>query len=220
MFDLHTHHLKKDAIVNLAPCDVLDVDFAKTDFFYSVGVHPMFLENAEEQLKIVSDIASDERIKFIGEIGLDKRNENLDLQRQIFEQQLQIATDAKKPVIIHCVRAVNEVLDIARHFDGLPLVFHGFRGKPQLAEQILNAGAYISLGEKSLLVPETVRVIPDNRLFVETDESEMPIELIVEKVANLRKTDVKSLENVIKKNILSCVLEQNLYIFTEKQQIT
>lgn len=63
-------------------------------------------------------------------------------------------------------------------------VVHGFRGKPQLAKQLLNAGFAISYGEH--FNPESVAVTPLDKLCIETDESEMPIEEIYKKIATIK----------------------------------
>ena len=64
----------------------------------------------------------------------------------------------------------------------MPWIIHGFRGKPQLAQQLLNNGFYISLGEH--FNPQTVTIIPTNRLLFETDESTLDINTIIENIKN------------------------------------
>jgi TatD DNase family protein len=62
----------------------------------------------------------------------------------------------------------------------MPWIIHGFRGKPQLARQLINQGFYISLGE--LFNPQTATIIPTNRLLFETDESTLDIDTIIERI--------------------------------------
>jgi len=201
-FDIHTHKAKENAVVNLMPIDVQNIDWQNTNLQFSIGIHPLFIENADEQLKIVSQCLSHSQVKFIGEIGLDKRFENLNEQQNVFERQMQLAEDFKKPVIVHCVRAINEVLAIAKNFPSVKLIFHGFRGKPQLAKQILNAGYFLSFGEKSLLSADTISFVPQNKIFVETDESEISIEEIYRKIAEIKGISVHELCDAVKENIV------------------
>ena len=67
----------------------------------------------------------------------------------------------------------------------MPWIIHGFRGKPQLAQQLLNKGFYISLGEK--FNPETVSIIPVDRLLFETDESPLNINKIIDNITIYHK---------------------------------
>ena len=70
-------------------------------------------------------------------------------------------------------------------------IVHGFRGKPQLAGQLLKAGIDLSFGEK--FNPESIQITPIERLFIETDESAMPIERIYEQIARIRGCKINDL---------------------------
>lgn len=84
----------------------------------------------------------------------------------------------QKPLIIHCVRAYEEVLAIKKEWgtqgDVIPWIFHGFNKKPAVAQMLLRAGAYLSFGA-ALLVPgspaaQSLAICPPGRYFLETDD--------------------------------------------------
>ena len=81
----------------------------------------------------------------------------------------------------------------------VPWIIHGFRGKPESAKQLLNAGLYLSFGEKYNV--EALRVTPLDRLFLETDEATCSIHDIYNKVAEDLEMDVEKLEKQVKNNI-------------------
>ena len=93
--------------------------------------------------------AADPSIVAIGEAGLDRlRGPALPLQAQVFEVQALIAERQRLPLIIHSVRTIPEILAIHRRLrPTVPWIFHGFRGRPEAAVQILRRpGTLISLG--------------------------------------------------------------------------
>ena len=203
--DIHTHKAdsRKEAIRSVTPSEytALPSDFVPP---LSIGIHPWHTDGGDwpKDLDTVRRAAlTDRRIVAIGEIGLDAlRGAPEALQIEIFEKQLEIARDSRLPVIIHCVKRYNEVLDILqkRHFD-LPVVFHGFRGKPQLADNILSRGCYISLGER--FNDATARIIPSDRLLVETDTSPADISQIIDSLAPLRQESPARLAEIVRQNI-------------------
>ena len=79
-----------------------------------------------------------------------------------------------KPLVIHLVKAVDELLKVKRDLrPSNPWIIHGFRGKAALAEEYLKHGFYLSFGEKYQEV--ALCRVPADRLFIETDESEVSI---------------------------------------------
>lgn len=201
MIDIHTHRFgNHEAIVNTHPATCEHDIQQHPAQRLSLGLHPLDLRDAEAWLPQMEQLLTVyPQILFVGEIGIDKRNEDIERQISIFEKQMQIADNHRKAVIIHCVRAVNEILAAAKPFSA-QLIFHGFRGKTQVAKQIIDSGHYISLNEKSLFAPETVKFIPDDRLFLETDDSSIPIEEIYEKMAWTRQTTIERLQEQIAQN--------------------
>ena len=110
-YDIHTHHLpvhpEDVAIVNsLVP--TFDVE---TGLFRSVGIHPWYIYNVEEQLAELKRQVSFPNVVAIGETGLDKGAEApLDCQREIFRASASLAENAGVFLIVHCVKAWDELI--------------------------------------------------------------------------------------------------------------
>ena len=135
----------------------------------------------------LSRIAESPQLLAIGECGLDKLTDTpIDIQITIFKQQIEIAENSKKPMIIHCVKAFNELIKLRKETAARQeWIIHGFRGKPQLATELIQHGFRISIGHK--FNPETARIIPLYRLFLETDDSNIDIETVYRQIAEIRQ---------------------------------
>jgi len=83
------------------------------------------------------------------------------------------------PLIVHCVKALDDVL---RMCQGVPCIFHGFRGKPQQAQTLINRGFDLSFGPN--FNPESLRLAAAvGRMWLETDDGPDPIERVYERAA-------------------------------------
>ena len=123
----------------------------------------------------------------------------LPLQETLFGRQARLADEAGKPMVIHLVKAVDELLRLRRRFvPRVPWVIHGFRGKAPLAQELLRHGFYLSFGERYRA--DALRTIPAGRLFAETDESALPIGLIAENLARDRGDDPDELARIISRS--------------------
>ncbi len=121
----------------------------------SAGIHPWdadcFPIPPDNLTKVLELVFSHPRIKYIGEIGLDKHSA-ADWQRQmeVFRLQLSLAKRLKKPVIIHCVKAMEQVLAAKTEFPGIPQwIIHGFRGNAVQARQWTDHGFWLSFGKNA-----------------------------------------------------------------------
>ena len=140
----------------------------------------------------------------IGECGLDglvSVDENL--QEQIFEQQILWANEIQKPVIVHCVRRFSQLLRFQK-IAKVPLIVHGFNKKKETAEELLSKGFYLSFGKAllyNLSLQETARDIPLDRIFLETDTAEEPIDEVYLKLAEIKEMPIEALKTEIYKNV-------------------
>jgi TatD DNase family protein len=157
---------------------------------YSFGIHPWYLtcENQETMLRRVSEMALLETVIAVGEAGFDKiKGPEMELQRNIFEEQVHIAEKYNKPVIIHCVRSWDELLRAHKKLKPvIPWLVHGFRGKADLAMQLISRGMYLSFWFDFIVRPEAsalIRKLPSERIFFETDGAEVDIREIYNKVS-------------------------------------
>lgn len=174
---------------------------------YTYGIHPWHLsaETVDLQIGRVRTYASHGNVLAVGEAGFDRlRGPDKEIQRRAFEEQVAIAAGISKPVFIHCVRAWDDLLASHRRMKpATPWLIHGFRGKRDLAEQLIAKGMYISFWFDFILRQESsalIRSLPVEKIFLETDGSGMDIKTIYEKVANDLEMEVGRLKKQIIKN--------------------
>ena len=201
-FNIHTHvsvHPESE-ILSLAP-EELSTD--NPSFYASVGIHPWALteENADIQWKALCESIKDKRIVAIGECGLDKlKGPSMELQTAVFKQEAALAEDSSLPLIIHCVKAFNELIQLKKEISPRQSwIIHGFRGKLPLALDCIRHGFYLSIG--SHFQENTLKTIPLDRLFIETDESEESIGSIYQRVAETKGISQQELLEAINKNV-------------------
>jgi TatD DNase family protein len=174
---------------------------------YTYGIHPWFLNqnNYRQQLISVENSVSHPDIIAVGEAGFDRlRGPSNELQRIVFEEQIAISEETGKPVVIHCVRAWDELLSVQKSIKPkMPWLVHGFRGNKELADQLISKGMYLSFWFDFVLRPESgalLRHLPVERIFLETDGADTDIRKIYEKVAKDLDLSVDKLKSVIISN--------------------
>jgi TatD DNase family protein len=140
--------------------------------FAAVGIHP----NESATVLDVERFVGNPKVKAIGEIGLDYHwGVPKETQMPVFLRQLEIASAARLPIVIHTRDAWTDTLDVLRaHWNGMPCVVHCFGGSAEQARECLDLGFYLALGgvatfPKSSELRETARIIPADRLLLETD---------------------------------------------------
>ncbi|MCM1292436.1 MAG: TatD family hydrolase [Bacteroides sp.] len=199
IIDIHTHHLSHNAIVNIDVCQAL------TDgYLYSVGHHPWEDPSIFSEERLLQS-ASDPRVVAIGEAGLDAlKGGSLEEQTRIFMSQIRISEALGKPLIIHCVRTHDRLLSIHREVKPRqPWIFHGFRLKPTIADALLREGLYLSLGP--MFNADSAAMIPDDRLFIETDDDpEADIGRVAQRVASARSVGETTILDIVARNAEFC----------------
>ena len=135
----------------------------------SWGLHPWHVR--EEMLSQTPP----PEILAIGECGLDRLCQTpFSLQLQAFRRQIQLSETLRKPLLIHCVKALDDILSLHREYKPRQAwIMHGFRGKPQQLRSLLARGVYISFGFH--FREETLRACPLDFLLLETDDDPRPI---------------------------------------------
>jgi len=206
LIDIHSHiYRPKPGQLQVLSLDVrTEPDFFQSldsiypDTVFSVGVHPW---NASEwtvdAVSSLERVFRHRRVCLIGEIGLDKACQvPNNQQRSIFEAQLEIASSIGKPVLIHSVRSMAELLVVKKKFKNIPAwILHGFRGKPEDAKLYLHHGFYLSFGQSCN--KESVRLCPLDRLFLETDEHPLDISAFYNEIAGILGCSVENLEAAV-----------------------
>ena len=205
-FNLHTHKATNQT-------DVLELvnqypnNFDQKIPFYSIGIHPWHIEEnrVEADLEIIISQMQNKNCLAIGECGLDKRIEiDFDLQIAVFEKQLILAEKFKKPVVIHCVAAFQEVIEIKKRLKTtVPLIIHGYSKNEQIAKSLIDNGFYLSFGKYLLQNPalKTVfKTISNDRFFLETDTTDNSIESVYALAAKYKNIEITELQNTINAN--------------------
>ena len=203
-FDIHTHNKTNQSdvfsLVNQYPNNnELSIPF-------SIGIHPWYIEdNGVAQLDLLENKLNNNNCYAIGECGLDKlTNIDFDLQTQLFSAQIKLSEAYKKPLIIHCVRAFNEVIMLKKqHKTKQPWIIHGVNKNNQITKDLLKNNCYLSFG-KALLVNSRLQNVfkqtPLENIFLETDDSNETIVNIYKKAAYLKELDIEDLKQSIHQN--------------------
>ena len=148
--------------------------------YATVGVHPHDAAKATEiEFENLARLIEHPKVVALGEIGLDYHYDFAPRERQheVFREQIRIAADAKKPIVIHTREAWPDTFDILeKHWkgNGLGGIMHCFSGGPEEALRALELGFYLSFGgivtyPKAVEVQEPARMAPIDRILVETD---------------------------------------------------
>lgn len=181
-----------------------DIDYG----YYSVGFHPYNVGKVDEQntLDKVSIATKNPKVLAIGEIGLDKSIEApMEKQSRVFEAQLDIAEQAQLPVILHVVRAFNEVIEIKKtRKPSVPMIIHGYNGSHQMADALVRAGFLISFGEaicgEHSKIIEALLSVPLENMFLETDEGDLDIREVYQMAAEAKGLSTEQLRMQILEN--------------------
>lgn len=176
---------------------------------FSTGLHPWYIKDFywETEFKALQKTSISPHVVAIGECGLDRLcTTPFPLQETVFMAQVQWAIQLRKSLIIHCVRAWDEILSILKTSGiTVPVVFHGFNKNAVLARKISAAGYYLSFGKA--LQYEQARLaisdVPIDKILLETDDSDIHIETIYEMAAQALSIDINLLSLQIQKNAVA-----------------
>lgn len=222
--DIHTHsnRVESETIVvqNIFPGTSFAAFTGRN--FYSVGLHPWHLKTPsenDEMIHLLENALEFDHVCFVGECGLDKKVEiDFKEQMRVFMAQFFIAEEFKRPLIIHCVKAYNEVFELHRKLHPeMPWIMHGYRGNLQTTHLLGKRGIFFSFG-KSLFDEnsksiESLKYLPIEKIFFETDEFEGSVEQIYERAVVLKNVSLEKLKSEVWNNfnsLLSKGLKANI----------
>ncbi len=196
--------------------------------YYALGIHPYALVDLDPgqdastlaQLEDAVVSASDERMRAIGECGLHfgAPSEARPRQIEMTRRQLELARRTAMPAILHCVKAHAALIELLDEAPLAPCVLHSFSGSAELAQAYVRRGHYVSFAGSLLLpnarkITEAARVVPDDRLLIETDSPDQtPVSLrpsvnepanlpmIAAKLAEIRSEDVGTIASLTYEN--------------------
>jgi len=200
-YDIHTHHAPTGKADQMAILNFYcHFERVKDGFPCSTGLHPWHIDHYAWDREMLLKYVLQPNVLAIGECGLDKVcATDWGLQVVAFTQQIGLAHECLKPLIIHCVRAFDEVMQLLDQIKpAVPVIFHGFNKNRDVADKLLGRGYYLSFGSAMLNdhspAAEVLATIPADQFFLETDDAQVSIEQIYDRVALIRKT---SLETVV-----------------------
>ncbi len=189
--------------------------------YAAVGSHPDDADHVDGRLlDRYRALAGHEKVRAIGEIGLDYHYEDVPRAQQIiaFEQQLELAEALKLPVIVHEREAHGDAMDIVRRHPDVRGVFHCFSGSKELALWLVERGWYIGFTgvvtfKNARRAVEAVQALPLDRILIETDCPYMAPEpyrgrrndsryvpLVAAKIAEIRGLTPDEAGNITTKN--------------------
>lgn len=200
--DFHTHQLRRQDQADIKEIVSLHLGREVEHQQYTIAKHPWWTEEvlSDSEKELLKKHLTSQDCLAMGEMGLDKlKGPKMEQQITILKSQLDLAQEVQKPVIIHCVRAYDQLLQVKKLYPSIPQwCVHGFARNSTLALQLIDKGFYISLMpvfEITDNYKQLVRALPLDRFFLETDSMpNIQIETVYLQVAELLELDIQTLQ--------------------------
>jgi TatD DNase family protein len=212
--DIHTHHsVAAGDTITLRSLFAQKIDEQHiASGFFSIGVHPWHAAAVTfEDVRVhMQELLRRPECLAVGEVGLDRAFAvNLDLQMNLFLQQLECATELHMPMVLHCVRAYADLMGVRKNSPhDQAWIVHAFHGNADVASQLIRHEMYLSFGssivEKSDKLCHVLTEIPLHRLFLETDEAEMPVSRVYAAASDILGIPVTRLRSILFENFQNC----------------
>ncbi len=205
---MHTHKTdQRNEVITIFNKLLNEVDDSPS-LLFSAGLHPWNADQLSlEALSFSLDqYAVCEKLVAFGETGLDKVCKiPMLIQQDVFELHLKKGVEYNKPLILHCVKAWDELIEISANYSTIKIL-HGFNGSIQLTARLIKNGFYFSIG-KAILDPSSkiqsaLHRIPLSSLFCETDTSDISIQAIYHGISQRLNLTEKELRNIIYDNFV------------------
>ena len=160
--------------------DLFDIRTANNAYKISFGVHPwdVNIYDCNDIKNILQLNINKYRPNLIGEIGLDKCTDNFINQIDLYYKQLCIAIENNLPVIIHCVKSYNELINITKKvlrlysIKKINGIVHSFNSNELIAHELIQLGFFLGIGNNIQLnskIAKSIALIPINKLLIESD---------------------------------------------------
>lgn len=151
--------------------------------FFTSGLHPWHADRLpKEQIrKKLSELINSKLILAVGEAGIDRlKGPDIETQLESFKIQIEIAEEFNLPLIIHSVKAHNEVLKLRKEYKPkVPWVIHHFNGSKQMAFDLIDHGFYLSVSHhirnEHAKLSSYFNELPIKKIFLETDDFRVEI---------------------------------------------
>ncbi|MFP3131753.1 MAG: TatD family hydrolase [Candidatus Nanopusillus sp.] len=181
----------------------------------AIGIHPWNIEKVNENtFKIIEDIIKDNKVKILGEIGLDKKfkPETFEKQKEIFEKFLNLAIEYDLNLNLHTPNASNDVFDLLIKYDIKKAYFHWYSGDEKLLEEIIDKGYFIGINVATIVNEKYKKYIEIANIENIITESDGPynykgiilhpdmLEDLYKLISDIKRVSLKELSNIIKNN--------------------
>lgn len=215
ILDVHKHAQKDEVHKPQAIYSVMPSEFdPQPGVYYTIGVHPWYLENADEELVLLRKLITHPQVVGVGECGLDPHSDfDQKLQRRVFFDQLQIANEFKKPVMLHMVRLTQwaEKAKKDSKFSNIPAwVMHGYRGRSRPVLNLVRLGFYFSIGFKASDV--CALYVPKDLMLLESDEETASMYEHIEHIAKVRSEEPYDVVITARENASRVFFPENVKI--------
>lgn len=216
----------KKIIVPAAEANDIEVVFELSQKYENVycylGIHPSEAKDWNDKIEEkIRSLAKSQKVVGIGEIGLDYYWDKsfIDLQKEVFIKQIEIANELNLPVNVHDRDAHRDTFDILKeHNKNSKVIMHCFSGSPEFANECIKEGWFIALGgvitfKNAKKMKEVASLIPLEKLLLETDapyltpvphrgEENQPayIKFVAEEIAGLRGITFEEVAQITTQN--------------------
>lgn len=197
------------------------------DFIYAtIGISPndvpKTLEDLDKDLNSIKDLYKEgEKIVAVGEIGLDYywNTENKEIQKEAFKRQIELANNLNLPIQIHTREAIADTLEILKDNKvNRKGIFHCCPFNRELVKEGLKLGFYISFAgpttfKNSKNAAEIIKMVPDDKMLVETDSPYLSpepfrgkrndpsrVQYIIKKIAEVKEKSFEEIEKMVYEN--------------------
>ncbi|MCD4832584.1 MAG: TatD family hydrolase [Bacteroidales bacterium] len=179
--------------------------------FFTAGLHPWHADQLSESkiIERLETLLQNKSIIAIGETGLDKlKGVDWETQKKVFRAHIEIADKYNLPLIVHSVKAHNEVLKLKIESKSkIPWVIHHFNGSKQMAMDFINHGFYLSLcnhiNNSGSKLSGYLGELPVNRIFLETDDFNIDIKDLYSVAAKKFNMNIENFKKQLINNLNS-----------------
>lgn len=204
--DFHTHSRRQLDRADVVEIISIHLGQEKDARYFTVGLHPWWTPEPvtpEQRAELTRQLSSPGCLA-MGEMGLDNlKGPVITLQMEVLREQLTVAQDLGKPVIIHCVRAFDQLIRIKKEYPGIQKwCIHGYGRHVTLARQLIDQGFYLSLmPSPASKYQDWWAVLPHDRLFLETDSMpQASIAEVYEQVSDVANLELNALKRQMNQN--------------------
>lgn len=206
--NVHTHLTQNENVISIMHVNASEFINEPTSGFYSVGFHPWYIHEStwKEKLEKLKTEVKHPAVLAIGESGLDKVCETpFSLQVDVFTAMIELSESIQKPLIIHCVRAFQEIIELHKKFHPQqPWIIHGFNRNQNMASSLLDQGIMLSFGadvmKQDSPILEVIKNISHSAFFLESDNKNISLDELYLTAANIRNENVEDMKEILFNN--------------------